>query len=301
MWNFENARWRNRARMICELHLDYADGGHEVVCSDLVAHLGRRALLSNDIYSGDTYDARREIRGGRLGFDDGAWAQAWRSRPLAAVVQVMPLIRVRRELKPVEVRSFGDTSSTSGPTSRESAALRGGLEMRNGTIPHPARRRTGSGGAGFHLPRFPLCGSSCRAPAETRCRSLTALFHAHTDVKPVGEFACSNPLFNRIWKMTCQSYLLNNLMSIPTDCPQREKNGWTADAYLALEMALLNYDGITFYEKWLDDFIDNQTPPRTHFGDYPPRPDGGMTTGSAPFWDAAAFIIPLYASGQLLR
>ena len=46
-------------------------------------------------------------------------------------------------------------------------------------------------------------------------------------------------------------------MSIPTDCPQREKNGWTADAALAIDLALLNYDGILFYEKWFDDVADN--------------------------------------------
>lgn len=57
--------------------------------------------------------------------------------------------------------------------------------------------------------------------------------------------------------MTRRTYL-NNLTSIPTDCPQREKNGWTADGNLAMELALLNYDGIAFYEKWLDDFVDNQ-------------------------------------------
>ena len=47
-------------------------------------------------------------------------------------------------------------------------------------------------------------------------------------------------------------------MSIPTDCPQREKNGWTADAHITMDLGLLNFDGITFYEKWLDDMIDNQ-------------------------------------------
>ena len=86
--------------------------------------------------------------------------------------------------------------------------------------------------------------------------SLTARF-MHTDVSSVGKFSCSNGLFNRIWEMTRRTYL-NNLTSIPTDCPQREKNGWTADGYLAMDLALLNYDGMAFYEKWLDDFIDNQ-------------------------------------------
>ena len=102
VWNFENARWRNRARMLCELHIDYADGGHEVVCSDSSWRTSADGpYLSNDIYSGDTYDARREIPGwDRPGFDDGAWAQAVEveapSPRLKA--QAMPPIRATREL-----------------------------------------------------------------------------------------------------------------------------------------------------------------------------------------------------------
>ena len=50
----------------------------------------------------------------------------------------------------------------------------------------------------------------------------------------------------------------SNLHSIPTDCPQREKNGWTADAHVAIDLGLLGFDAITLYEKWMNDFIDNQ-------------------------------------------
>lgn len=43
-----------------------------------------------------------------------------------------------------------------------------------------------------------------------------------------------------------------NLVSIPTDCPHREKRGWGADAWLSSGSALLNLDGLTpFYENWL--------------------------------------------------
>lgn len=53
---------------------------------------------------------------------------------------------------------------------------------------------------------------------------------------------------------------LSNLMGYPTDCPQREKNGWTGDGHFAIETALYNYDGITVYEKWLADHRDEQQP-----------------------------------------
>ena len=329
VWNFENARWRNRARMLCELHIDYADGGHEVVCSDSSWRTSADGpYLSNDIYSGDTYDARREIPGwDRPGFDDAAWAQAVEvgapSPRLKA--QAMPPIRVTRELAPVEVRSFGDTvwvfdfgTNISGVcrlavegergtkislTHGELLQPSGRIEMRNIDIYFHARPGYAfqtdtyvlrGGERECWAPDFTYHGFRCvelvsSAPLKLDAGSLTALA-MHTDVEPVGEFACSNPLLNRIWKMTRQSYL-NNLMSIPTDCPQREKNGWTADASLALEMALLNYDGITFYEKWLDDFIDNQTPEGRISGIIPTA-GWGYDDWIGPVWDASAFIIP---------
>lgn len=47
---------------------------------------------------------------------------------------------------------------------------------------------------------------------------------------------------------------------LSTDCPQREKNGWTGDAHIAIETGLYNFDGITVYEKWLADHRDEQQP-----------------------------------------
>ena len=92
-------------------------------------------------------------------------------------------------------------------------------------------------------------------PLKLDKKSLNSCF-VHTDVPEIGSFECSNPLFNKIMSATRYSYL-SNLIGIPTDCPQREKNGWTGDAHLAIETGLYNYDAITFYEKWMRDLQDN--------------------------------------------
>ena len=88
--------------------------------------------------------------------------------------------------------------------------------------------------------------------------SLTAYF-VHSDVPQKGTIHTSNALINRLWWATNNAYL-SNLMGYPTDCPQREKNGWTGDGHFAIETALYNYDGITVYEKWLADHRDEQQP-----------------------------------------
>jgi alpha-L-rhamnosidase len=81
----------------------------------------------------------------------------------------------------------------------------------------------------------------------------------HSDVPVAGNITTSNPTLNKILKATNSSYL-SNLFGYPTDCPQREKNGWTGDAHIAIETGLYGFDGITIYEKWLADHRDEQQP-----------------------------------------
>jgi alpha-L-rhamnosidase len=111
---------------------------------------------------------------------------------------------------------------------------------------------------------------------------------AHTALESAGEFSCSDTMINKIQSATLWSYL-SNAQSIPTDCPQREKNGWTADAHLAAEAGLMNFRAVSFYTKWLDDFADNQLEDG-RLGDIIPSGGWGMG-GCHPAWDSAYAII----------
>lgn len=328
-WNFENARWRNRARMICELHITYNDGSEQVVKSDDAWRTTADGpYLQNNIYSGDVYDARKELKGWeKPGFDDSAWAQATvveaPSKLLKA--QIMPAIQATREFEPIAMQSFGDTvyvfdfgTNITGLCRLEVEGERdtevefihgeflqpdGRIEMRNLNIYYKHMEGYPFQGDKYILkgegreqwtPDFTYHGFryvelTTSKPMKLDKKSLTARF-MHTAVKSVGEFSSSSELFNRVWEMTRQTYL-DNLTSIPTDCPQREKNGWTADGYLALELALLNYDGLTFYEKWLDDFVDNINE-QGRISGIIPTADWGYDDWIGPVWDASAFIIP---------
>ncbi len=77
------------------------------------------------------------------------------------------------------------------------------------------------------------------------------------------------------------------------DCPHREKNGWTADAHLSAEQMLFNFNPMTCYSKWLEDFIDIQRPS----GQLPgiiTTGGWGFNWGSGPGWDSAIILIPWY-------
>lgn len=118
----------------------------------------------------------------------------------------------------------------------------------------------------------------------------------HTDVEPAGTFECSHPLLNKIQKATRWAYL-SNLASIPTDCPHREKNGWTGDAHLAANQAMFNFFPPAVYDKWIQDISDEMRPT----GEVPgivPSSGWGYEWGNGPAWDSAFVLIPWYQYEQ---
>ena len=71
-----------------------------------------------------------------------------------------------------------------------------------------------------------------------------------TEKPQAGTFACSDPRLNRLYENTIRSQRAN-MLSIPTDCPQREKAGWTGDISIYAKTALLNEDVTPFLTQWL--------------------------------------------------
>ena len=328
VWEFEKARWRNRARMICELHILYADGVRQVVDSDSSWKTSTGPYLQNNICGGDTYDKQREIVGWeKEDFDDASWKQAVCVSGPSSVMsaQIMPAIEIDREVLPISMKNYGDSVyvydmginmagycqlSIKGESGTKVAVRHGELlkpdgRLETGNIDIYFSKRPDidfqtdlyilDGKDNVLVPAFNYHGFQyvevkADRPVHLTKESLKGLFF-HTAVKPVGKFSCSNSLLNDLWEATNQSYLCN-LMSIPTDCPQREKNGWTADAHVSMDLGLLNFDGITFYEKWINDIIDNQTEDGRISGIIPSS-GWGYEDWIGPVWDAALFIVPM--------
>ncbi len=110
----------------------------------------------------------------------------------------------------------------------------------------------------------------------------------HSDVESIGEFECSNPLLNQI-QNAARATFLNNFHSIQTDCPHREKQGWTADLYLTAEAAMYNFDLASFYAKCMTDIADTQRPDG---GLGQVAPTGGEGKGTSTLWPAALVYVP---------
>lgn len=71
-----------------------------------------------------------------------------------------------------------------------------------------------------------------------------------TEKANIGSFHCSDARLNRLYQNVRWSQA-GNMMSIPTDCPTREKAGWTGDMLIYAPTALLNEDVILKSSKTL--------------------------------------------------
>jgi alpha-L-rhamnosidase len=329
VWNFDKAPWRNRPAVCADIRITYEDGTTESISTGKDWRSTLSPVIFNSIYTAEHHDARREIPGwSEPGYRDTAWKPViLRSAPAPLIVaQAMHPIRATKAIPAVSLKKWSDTSyvfdigqNIAGVSELRIRGSRGTvIRLRHGErltldghvdqsniIEHYRPKDdsdpfqtdvyilSGDGLESFR-PRFNYKGfqyvelTSSR-PVQVDKGTITGHF-MHSDVPPVGRISSSNPVLDAIWRATNQSYL-SNLFGYPTDCPQREKNGWTGDAHIASETGLYNFDGITIYEKWLADHRDEQQPN----GVLPsiiPTGGWGYEWGNGPDWTSTIAIIP---------
>jgi alpha-L-rhamnosidase len=330
VWDFHKAPWRAAPKLLLELRVEYTDGYVETIVTDSQWKASTGPIVFNSIYGGETYEARLEKPGwDKPEFDDSQWPAAEVVAPPGGklVAQAMPPIKASDVLKPVKITEpspgvfvfdFGQNLAgyaelnVRGPAGASVAMKYGERLGKNGQLDreeiqqHVLRMDTNQQ---FQTDTYVLKGGGKESwhssfvyhgfqyvqmtgfPGTPTADNLRAVF-VHSAVPVSGEFECSNPLLNKIWRAGRWSYL-SNLQGIPTDCPHREKNGWTGDAHLAAEQGLLNYAPAPVYTKWINDLGDEQRAT----GDLPgivPTSGWGYQWGNGPAWDSAYLLIPLY-------
>ncbi|GAA1768678.1 glycoside hydrolase family 78 protein [Pseudarthrobacter sulfonivorans] len=93
-------------------------------------------------------------------------------------------------------------------------------------------------------------------PVDLAPEDMTACL-VQTDLEPLGTFTCSDSRLNKLHEIV-QWSLRGNACEVPTDCPQREKAGWTGDWQLFVPTAAYLYDVTGFSRKWLNDVRADQ-------------------------------------------
>jgi len=115
----------------------------------------------------------------------------------------------------------------------------------------------------------------------------------NSDLKMCGSFTTSDKTLAALQDMTLRSDLAN-FYYFPTDCPQREKNGWTADAALSAEQLLLKVDASTSYREWLRNICKAQDS-RGALPGIVPTGGWGFNWGNGPAWDSVLAILPYFS------
>ncbi len=115
----------------------------------------------------------------------------------------------------------------------------------------------------------------------------------YSDLEQTGDFSCSNELVNKLLRNTRWS-MKGNFLDLPTDCPTRERLGWTGDAQVFYDTGAYLMNTAPFFSKWLRDLRDAQLKTGLLPAVVPMTGVEMMykATGSSVGWADAVYLIP---------
>ncbi len=301
-------------KLIFQLEIEFTDGSATRILSDESWLTASGPLQENGIYYGERYDARLEMPGWDLpDFNASAWEKATQAPGVPLVAQSLPPIRITQELVPKQlyrapngsyIFDFGQNFTgwvqlrVAGPRGTEVTLRFTELVREDGRANFAANNNAEATdvyilkGAGQEIyePRFTYHGfryvEMHGFPGVPNLNSLRGCF-LHSDVESAGDFYCSQPVINQIHQ-NIRWGQLSNLMSIPTDCPQRdERQGWLGDAALSAEEAILNFDMAAFYDSFLREIQLAQ------------QADGSLPDVVPPYWRQLYPADPAWSTAYL--
>ncbi len=323
-WNLEQAPWCSSPRALVQLVATYTDGTEALIVSDETWKTAPSPIVFNGVRHGETYDARLERpRWAEADEDATDWVPVCKVAGPGGVLspQLMAPIKVTETLTPRSVKEItpGVFLFDLGQNIAGWARLRVRGPRGQKIVIRYGERLTETGGLDqHHIAQYTLDGPFqtdsyiLRGEGE-ECWEPRFTYHGfqyievsgwpgtptlesldgrvvHTAFEQIGDFSCSNPLLNQLQQATLWSYR-GNFHSIPTDCPHREKNGWTGDAQLAVDQAMFNWGNLEGYRKWTQDIVDEQRASGALPG-IVPNGGWGYRWGNGPAYDSALLLIP---------
>lgn len=269
--------------VLYQLMAELEDGREILLFSDGSEKCTEGPVCFSDLFAGEKYDAGREIDGwDRPGLDDSGWADVKKTdcpldnlqsqiggpvRPAAQVKAVRAYVsprgehivdfgqnlagRVRFHVKaPAGESVVLDHFETTDPEGNYfdnilgEAGIGQGCEQRVEYV-SDGREAVYEARFTFHGFRYiRVSGLETVDPGDFTAIALS------TEKNNAGTFRCSDSGLNRLYENTRWSQR-SNMISIPTDCPQREKAGWTGDIAIYARTALQNEDVTGFLTRWL--------------------------------------------------
>lgn len=282
-------------KAICRIRLEYKDGSTEELCTDENWRVMSGPITFCCVFGGEDYDARLEPHGwNRSDFNDAEWQPAQlldgpkgqlkglsAAAPPIHTFDVLKPVRITR-LKPnTTVYDLGQNASiiprlkVTGKAGSIVRIIPAELLTQNGSVDRVSCAPGGApaywqytldgSGAQTWFPKFFYHG--CRylqvvcTPVDINgqlpeIKSLEGVV-VHSSSTPVGNFKCSNELFNRIHTLVRWAQR-SNMMSVMTDCPHRERLGWIEQLHLNGPSLRYEFDLAGLFTKAMNDMADSQ-------------------------------------------
>jgi alpha-L-rhamnosidase len=326
-WQGGRAYYGDRLGVIAQLEVDFADGHRQVVVSDDSWSAGPSDTLADDLYDGQTIDARlRDDAWLRPGSDPDGWVgvdvlgfDTGRLTPY-----VGPPVRRQESLRPQRVWTspsgrtlvdFGQNLvgwlwvTVQGEAGTEVVVRHAEVLEHEELGVRPLRTAAAtdrfvlSGGVDTFEPTLTFHGFRYAEvtgwPSGCDLADGVEAVVVHSDLRRTGWFSCSDDLVNRLHANAVWG-LRGNVLDVPTDCPQRdERLGWTGDLAVFAPSAVFLYDMKDFLRDWL---LDLDVEQRVQDGlvpfvvpdvlKYIPHPPEFPAPDTTAIWSDAAVWVP---------
>jgi alpha-L-rhamnosidase len=331
-WSGRNAFYGDEIGAFAQLEITFEDGSAQTVVTDDSWKSHSSSVLANDLYDGETIDARLRSDDWLVaGFADSDWSgvhaidfDTAKLEPYIGPAVVrwneLPAQKIWTSPAGKTLIDFGQNLvgwirvNVTGPAGT-TVVIRHAEVLENdelGVRPLRTAKATDtyilSGEADVFEPTFTFHGFRYAEiegwPGELTAEHLTAVAIG-SDLKRRGTLTTSNPLLNKfhenvVWGMR------GNFVDVPTDCPQRdERLGWTGDIAAFSPTAAYLFDIDDFLSSWLRDLDLEQSHHDGIIGfvipdvlKYLPNPGEFGDTDTTAIWSDAGVWVPwaLYQS-----
>jgi alpha-L-rhamnosidase len=330
-WSGSRAIYGKELAALAQLEIEFSDGYVQAVVTDESWAAGPSAVIVNDLYDGETIDARRYSEDWlERGFSDASWTGVHRTELdfTTLTPYIGPPTSRQEERRPIKIWTspagktlvdFGQNlvgwvkAHVQGPPGT-TVTLRHAEVLENdelGTRPLRSAKATDrfilSGGDDVFEPTFTFHGFRYVEvdgwpggdDALRQAQGALTAIVVHSELRGTGEFECSNELLNQLHRNVVWG-LRGNFLDVPTDCPQRdERLGWTGDIAVFTPAATCLFDVEDFLRDWLKDLAAEQ---QAAGGRVPPvvpdilkyldRPKHWPVPDTTAIWSDAAVWVP---------
>ena len=268
-------------RAILVLDIDYEDGSKEQLTTDKSWKATSGGIVFDNIYHGETYDARKAIDNwSHPTLDDSSWDAV---EVLAAPTQnllphTLEPIRKIRKVAPVAILPaekgwiIDMGQNMTGWLQIQVKESKGtAIQMRFAEHLMPNKKNIDPASTGIHVTGNTQTDIYICRGDDIETWEPTFTYHGfryvqiegltqkpniedftgwlvRTDAERIGTFACSDSLINTFYEVSMWT-IENNIQGVLTDCPHRERCAWMGDIYVVAEAASFNFDMKRMWDK----------------------------------------------------